>query len=293
MNSYDAVTASREIYGLGEGPFWDSHRQRVFWVDVNAGTVHIGDLRDDQVSPRKQLTFPGTVAAVVCSARGDLLVAGARNLHTVSVDGVITPWLELIQGDKVSRLNDGGCDPAGRFLVGSLALDDRQRCEVLSRIESSGLVTVIDDDLSLSNGLAWSPDGTLLYSVDTTPGLVWVRGYHPETGAIGKRREFLQVTGGFPDGVCVDVDGNLWIAIWGAGEVRCYSPSARHLATVAVAAPNTSSVAFVGRNLDTLLITTASEQLSDSQRAQYPDSGRLFTCRVGTIGLPVPPWSGP
>lgn len=287
-----AEPASRDSFGLGEGPLWDGPRQRVLWVDINAATVHTGTLREDRVEPAEQHTFPGTVGAVVCSAKGELLVAGTRKLYTVSAGGITTSGPQLIPDGKASRLNDGACDPAGRFLVGSMALDGREQDEVLVRIEDSGRVTVIDDDLTLSNGLAWSPDGASLYSVDTALGAVWIRSYDSESGSCGERRKFLHVTDGSPDGMCVDVDGNLWIAIWGAGQVRCYSPGGEQLARVDVAAPNTSSAAFVGPDLETLLITTAREQLSADQRAQYPDAGRLFTCHVGITGLPVPAWSG-
>ena len=211
----------------------------------------------------------------------------------MATDGKVTAGVQLIPDAKVSRLNDGKCDPAGRFLVGSMALDDRTGEEVLLSIGHTGSITVLDGDLTLSNGLGWSPDATVLYSTDTIPGVIWSRAYDVDTGTVGPRREFLHITDGSPDGLCLDTDGNLWIAIWGAGEVRCYSPTATHLATVAVAAPNTSSVAFVGPGLDTLLITTASEQLSEPQSAEYPDSGRLFTCGVGATGLPVAPWSAP
>lgn len=180
----------------------------------------------------------------------------------------------------------------GRFLVGSLALDDRERDEVLVRIESSGLVTTLDDDLTLSNGLAFSVTGDRFYSIDTTPGIVWVRDYDTGTGAFGDRREFLTISDGSPDGLCADADGNLWIAIWGGGQVRCFSPAGDQLATIEVAAPNVTSVAFIGTDLDILLITTAAEELTASQLEQFPDSGRLFTCRVGVRGLPVPYWSG-
>ena len=293
MNNYHAVAASSEVYGLAEGPFWDGDRQRLLWVDINAGNVHIGDLGDGQIISRERLTFPGTVGAVVCSARGDLLVAGARTLHTVSPSGVVAAGVRLIPSEKASRLNDGACDPAGRFLVGSLALDDRQHDEVLARIEESGSVTVIDDDLDLSNGLAWSPDGTVLYSIDTIPGRIWQRGYDAASGSAGDRHEFLHLRGVSPDGMCVDADGNLWIAIFGGGQVRCYTPNGEQIATIHVAAPNTSSVAFAGPDLDTLVITTASEQLSAAQLAEYPDSGRLFTCRPGARGLPSATWVGP
>lgn len=309
MIKYRATPASAEVYILAEGPVWDGIRERVLWVDINAGHVLAGELRGGQIVETERLSFPGTVGAVVCSAAGDLLVAGPRSLLTVPANSTRraeSPTTAdfgpaLIPADKNSRLNDGGCDPTGRFLVGSLALDDlheerqeeRQNDEQLLRIESSGQITVIDDDLTLSNGLAWSPDGTWFYSIDTIPGLIWVRSYDSQSSQCGERQVFLKISDGHPDGMCVDAEGNLWVAIWGAGEVRCYSPAGAPLATVEVAAPNTSSVAFVGPGLDTLLITTASEQLSATQIGRYPNSGKLFTVNVGVTGAPVPYWSGP
>jgi sugar lactone lactonase YvrE len=291
MKRFRAEPAGPQVYGLGEGPVWDSRRERLLWVDINVAAVHFGKLDGQQVVPTDQLTFTGTVGAVVNSAAGALLVAGSKGLVTISADGTRTIGPELISDETPSRLNDGGCDPAGRFLVGSLALDDRQHAEQLVRVEG-GAVTVLDDDLSLSNGLAWSPDGTRFYSIDTTPGRVWVRDYDPATGATGSREVFLDVTDGSPDGMCADRDGNLWVAIWGAGEVRCFTPAGEHRATVEVAAPNTTSVAFVGPDLDLMLITTASEQLTADQMADFPHSGKLFTVSVDTTGLPVPDWSG-
>jgi sugar lactone lactonase YvrE len=289
---FRAAPASPDTYTLAEGPVWDAERQRILWVDISEGHVHTGVLDGDLIEPREQFAFPRTVGTVACSAAGGLLVAGRRHLYTAAADGTTTSALQLIADDNSSRLNDGGCDPAGRFLVGSMALDERRNQESLFRIEDTGQVTVLDDDLSLSNGLAWAPDGATFYSIDTTPGVVWMRSYESGSGACGERRQILHVPDGHPDGMCVDVEGNLWIAIWGAGQVRCYSPTGEQLATVEVPAPHTSSVAFVGPNLDILMITTALNELTDGQRTRYPDSGRLFTCRVGTTGTVVPPWSG-
>jgi sugar lactone lactonase YvrE len=292
VKRFRAVPASEERYGLGEGPFWDGDRSRVLWVDVNVGAVHSGDLSAERVSPNTLLQLDETVSAVVSSRRGELLVAGARRLHSVSPRGAVSPGPPILPERVASRLNDGACDGAGRFLVGSLALDDRDCEEILVRIDADGKVVVLDDDLGMSNGLGFSPRGDRLYSIDTASGTVWTRDYDTATGAFGRRDELLRVDGGKPDGLCVDGQGNLWIAMWGAGHVRCYSASGDHLAVVEVDAPNTTSVAFVGASLDVLLITTASEQLSQAQRARYPDSGRLFTARVGVSGLPVPNWSG-
>jgi sugar lactone lactonase YvrE len=185
---FRALPASADVCELAEGPVWDAARQRVLWVDIDAGAVHTGILREDRIEAREQVQVGGGAGAVVCSAAGELLVAGTRRLYTVAPDGATRAQL-------------------------------------------------------------------------------------------------------IPDGMCVDAEGNLWIAIWGAGQVRCYSPAGARLATVEVAAPNTSSVAFVGPDLDTLLITTASEQRSDRRLAAFPDSGRLFTCRVGATGLPVSLWA--
>ena len=292
LRRFRAVPASEHRYRLAEGPVWDGPRNRVLWVDINAGTVHSGALVGERLTDQTVLQMSETVGAVLCSDAGELLVAGARRLYGIAVDGTITDGPRIIPEERASRLNDAGCDPAGRCLVGSLALDGRERQEVLVRVDADGSVTVLDDDLGLSNGLAFTPDGTQLYSIDTTPKTVCIRDYNVEDGGVGPRRELLRITRGSPDGMCVDSFGNLWIAIWGAGEVRCYSPAGEYLAIIDVSAPHTSSVAFVGSSLETLLITTASEQLSAAQLVAYPDSGRVFTVDVGVTGLPVAPWAG-
>lgn len=290
MIGYEAVVASSDTYELGEGPLWDAERERVMWVDINAGQICMGEIHDAQAVRRAQVELEGTVGAVVCSTSGELLVVGGRELHTIGTDGSRSAGAPLVSPDKPSRLNDGACDPAGRFLVGSMALDGRRREEFLYRIEPGGDITVIDDDLTLSNGLAWSPEGTSFYNVDSIPGVVWARPYDALLGTVGKRVELLRIDNGLPDGLCVDVEGNLWIAIWGAGQVRCYRPGGEHIATVQVPAPNVSSVAFVGRDQNLLLITTARVGLSPTELLEFPQSGRLFTARVDVTGHPTTPW---
>jgi sugar lactone lactonase YvrE len=297
---WSASIASADVFGLGEGPLWDPQRRRVLWVDVDAGTVHEGTVHEGTVHEggldgghvvrRRSWHLDRTVGAVVCSAAGDLLVAGARGLITVTESGSSAG--PAIVTEPTRRLNDGGCDPAGNFLVGTLALDGARGSEVLVRVGRDRAVTVLDDDLTLSNGLAWSADGSLLYSVDTVPGIVWVRSYDAVSGAVGTRRLWLRIADGGPDGICMDVEGYLWIAVWGAGQVRRYGPDGQLAGIVDVPAPHTSSVAFVGDGLDQLLITTATADLGADQLAAFPDSGRLFLADVGVTGLPVTAWSG-
>jgi sugar lactone lactonase YvrE len=293
MRVFSATAASDDQYELGEGPVWDAARERVLWVDINPGVVHVGHLEGDLVRPDARVRFEGTVGAVVCSADGRLLVAGARRLYQVDAEWRCTVLADLLPEGKRSRLNDGACDPSGRFLVGSMALDARRGDECLYRLEPDGRVSVLDSDLTLSNGLAWSPDGAVMYSTDTIPGVIWSRAYDPDGGDHGPRREVVRLAqGGSPDGLCVDAEGNLWVAIWGDGEVRCYSPEGDRLATVSVPAPHTTSAAFVGPDRDTLLITTATDQLSAAQLDASPLSGRLFLAHVGVSGLPLAPWAG-
>jgi sugar lactone lactonase YvrE len=297
VKTYIARVATEQRHLLGEGPVWDPIREQVLWVDVERGEVHFGTLAGDAIESGRVLTFPQTLGAVVCAQDGTLLVAGRRALFTVLPSGEQISGIQLLPDDVDSRLNDGGCDPSGRFLVGSMSLDGRADGELLWRIEDDGSASILDSDLTLSNGLAWSPDQQTMYSIDTVPGVVWARGYDPITGALGLRQALFEPIAGNaddgPDGLCVDVDGNLWIAIWGAGEVRCYTPEGEVLAIVQVEAPHTSSVAFVGPELDLLMITTASGDLSAEQLEQHPKSGRVFTARVGTSGVPVPFWNPP
>jgi sugar lactone lactonase YvrE len=293
MSSYSrngplhVLVAGERAYGLAEGPLWDAARERVLWVDIDAGEVHAGTLRDGVIDDAAPLVgFDETVGAVVCAQDGQLLVAGARDLHLVDIDGRRSPVARLVDTRKDSRLNDGACDPAGRFLVGSMALDDREGEECLYRLGDDRRVTTIDDDLTLSNGLAWSPDGRVLYSVDTSPGIVYARPYSAASGAWGERAVALRIAdGGSPDGLCTDAAGNLWIAIWGAGQVRCYTPGGERVATLEVPASHVSSVAFVGPELDTLLITSAYEDESEH-------AGHLFTACVGARGTATTPWAG-
>lgn len=285
-----ARVASAERHILGEGPLRVDAR-RVLWVDVVRGQVFIGELDGDRIRQTTRHEFPGTVGAAALSASGTLLVAEQEELIIVHPDGSRRRGPRVVPEGAARRTNDGAVDPGGRFLIGTLPLDDAVENETLLRIEAEGTITVIDDNLTLSNGLAWSPDGRILYSTDTAPGMIWKRSYDPDSGQTGVRREHLRFTDGFPDGITVDAEGHLWVAIWGAGEVRRFDPGGNVSGTVSVAAPHVSSVAFVGANCDRLLITTASRDLSADEIVHYPDAGRLFLADVPVQGLPATPWS--
>lgn len=287
MTVHSARRATAETFHLGEGPLWDAHAGVLRWVDITAGAVLTGELdAGGSIRPTARAEFGETVGAVALAEGGALVVVGARRLWSVSPSGERTPGPVLIPDDVPARTNDAAVGPDGALLVGTHALADDTGPQRLLRV-SAGAVGVLDDDLGLSNGLAWSPDGGTLYSVDTLARTVWARDYDPATGATGPRRVHLTVAG-LPDGATADADGGLWVALWGSGEVRRFARDGRCTDTVSLPVPNTSSVCFAGPELDVLVVTTARQGLSAGALAEHPASGSLFTTSVGRRGVPEP-----
>jgi len=288
-----ATPATGERFALGEGPVWDASRGRLLWVDIEGGVVLQGVLDGDVITVTDRIGFDGMVGAVAVAGDGTLLVAAQEHLVVRYPDGTREDGPRVVPAGEARRLNDGATDPAGRFLVGTLSLAGPSEREVLVRLEAGGDLTVLDDDLALSNGLAWSSDGRRMFSVDSLRRTVSVRDYDVESGAVGPRRVHLRVDGGLPDGIAMDADDHLWVAVWGGGEVRRYAPDGTLAGRVATGAPHTSSVAFAGQDRHTLVVTTATSELTEAQLRAHPDSGRMFTVRVDVPGLPVAPWQGP
>ena len=284
--------ATDEVFALGEGPVWDAARGRLLWVDILGRAVYEGMLDEARLEVTGRHEFDQLVGAVTVAVDGTLLVAAQEQLVIIRTDGSREQGPRVVPAGQRRRCNDGSTDPAGRLVIGTLSLDGPSEREVLVRLESDTSLAVLDDDLTLSNGLAWSRDGARMYSVDTLRQVVFARDYDPATGEVGERWAHVEVGNGFPDGIALDADEHLWVAIWGAGQVRRYDRNGIEVDRVAVPAPHTSSVAFAGDDLHTLVITTATAELDASQRADNPDSGRVFTLRSDVPGLSVPPWCG-
>ncbi len=285
-----AVAATSAEYVLAESPVWDERTARLYWVDIPAGAVIEGRLTGDEVHEERRWYRPETVSAVCLADDGTLLVAGASALHRLDRE---RGWQEtgpaLIDGPR--RLNDGACDPAGRYVVGSLDLSGPGGEEVLLHTGSSP-ARPLRSGVGLSNGIDWSSDGATIYHVDSTRHTVSSAAYDASTETVTGWSPLFEVLDGVPDGLALDAEGLLWVACWGAGQVRRYDQDGRVLQVVEVDAPLTSSFAFAGEGLTALVITTARDGLSSEELAAAPGSGSLFVARPGVPGRSRTRWAG-
>lgn len=286
----------------GEGPTWDGDQGELLWVDITGGLVRRAAVDDDGTLTATGVHRGGaTVGAVVPAAAGGWLLAAGGGFTHLTGDGEVHELLTLAgeggtEADGGTRMNDAACDPAGRFFAGTMAFDERAGAGALYRLDLDGTVTTVLDDLTVSNGIDWSPDARTVYLADSGPGIVHAFAYDVDTGAFTDGRVLLRFDGddGVADGLTVDDEGCLWTALWGGGQVRRWSPEGELLAVVEVPrVAGTSSCAFAGPGRDLLVVSTSAEGLDDAARAAQPDAGRLFTARPGVTGPPARPYRGP
>ncbi|MFC5379460.1 SMP-30/gluconolactonase/LRE family protein [Aquipuribacter nitratireducens] len=291
LTTIEALSAGEETYQLAEGPRWDAARGRLVWVDIYAGEVLRGTVDGPGlVTVEHRDHVDGMVGAALPTTDGGLVLAAQEHVAVLGADRRLALGPRVVPAGSGRRCNDATTDPAGRLLVGTLTMDGGSDHEALVRLEPDGSLTTLDDDLGQANGIAFSTDGTRMYSVDTTRHVVHARDYDAATGRTGPRAVHLDLGDALPDGITVDAADHLWVAVFGAGEVRRFSPTGVLDTVVRVPAPHTTSAALAGGDLRTLVVTTGSAELDDAGRAAHPLSGRLFSARVDVPGVPVVPW---
>ncbi|PSL08410.1 sugar lactone lactonase YvrE [Haloactinopolyspora alba] len=273
-----AVTAAAR---LGEAPLWDAAAARLMWVDLLAGTVHAYDPARDR---DESVAVDGPVAALALLDGPGYLAAAGHEVGTLTWPDAVFTHIATVHGGV--RTNDGGVDPAGRFLIGTMSDEASDPGgAALFRVERGGARLVLDG-ATISNGLDWSPDGSVLYYVDTPLERVDAFDYDVGTGAVTNRRVFadLSAVPGRPDGLCVDADGGVWVAMArGGAAVRRFDPSGSADHVVELPVPHATSVAFGGDSLRDLYVTTSQLRMTDADLEQWPLAGALF--RVDSVGV--------
>jgi sugar lactone lactonase YvrE len=267
----------------GEGPVWSARWGGVRWVDMLAGDIL--SLAPDGGIHRRHVG--DVVAALRPRAGGGAVIGVERGFALEDPDGTVRQ-LEEVWSDASVRMNEGGCDPDGRFYCGSMARDQKPGAASLYRLDPDLSVQVVLAGVTVSNGLEWSPDGSRAYYNDTATHQVAVFAYDRDTGLTG-RRVFADLAPARPDGLTVDSQGGVWVALSNAAAVRRYSADGRLEEVVDVAARKVTACTFGGDGLDELFITTSREGL---EPGEDPLAGSLFRVLPGVTGLPVREFAG-
>ncbi len=287
-----APPVGAEVAELGESPRWDGNRGELLTVDIVVGHVlrwawtgtHLELIRRYEIGP--------SVGAVARWGAGYLLAAG-NGFRTLDVDGGgrDLAWDAASPG---TRMNDGACDPRGRFWAGTMPWDTtRTGAGTLYRLDLDGSVQAVRPGVTVSNGLAWNSDGTRMYYADSADSTVWLFDFDLDSGAISRRRAFATFADGVPDGLCRDDEDHVWVAVHGAGEVRRYAPDGSIVATVGTpGARQVTSCALGGADGQTLFVTTATIGQSAADLIAQPDAGRIHAVRVPVPGPPATPYAG-
>lgn len=277
---------------VGEGPFWHHEEAVLYWVDITGKLVH----RYDPASGRDTTIDVGqTVGAARPRRSGGLVLALQDGFAALDTATGGVEWLaEVEKDDPTNRMNDGACDSAGRFWAGTMSFTERTGAGSLYRLDADHRVTRMLGDLTIANGIGWSPDDLIMYYIDSTTGRLDAFDFDAAQGTIANRRTVAEMAlpGAVPDGLTVDAEGYIWVALWGGWCVRRYAPDGRLDRTIELPVSQVSACAFGGRDLEDLYITSASANLSDERRAREPHAGGLFRCRPGVRGLPVHAYGG-
>jgi sugar lactone lactonase YvrE len=278
---------------LAEGPVWDTGRGLLRWVDIVPGHVHAFD---PVTGAHTWFAAGDPVGAVGLTRSGGLVLALVDGFALAEHEGGHLTRLGGFRVDRaVVRFNDGKPDPWGNFCAGTMRwADDGAWAEQsgppcsLYRLSPDGAVSEIIADVGLSNGLDWSDDRKAFYFADSNSGGVDLFDTDPDTGALAGRRRFVSIAAadGVPDGLTLDADGCVWLAVWDSGELRRYTPDGRLDTVVRLPARQVTSAAFGGADLSTLYITTAREGFTPADRREQPHAGDIFACTSGVTGRP-------
>lgn len=270
-----------------EGPLWDAGAQLLWWVDIVGQRVHSFDPASGRDCSWATAGQPG---GVLCAGDGSPVVLAPDGLEALDpATGATTPVVPLEADHPENRANDGKVDSRGRAWVGTMAYDKRPGNAALYRIEDRRAVAVVAG-LTISNGPALDERAGRLYLADTALGRVDVFDWDVDDGTLAGRRRFLDVSadGLWPDGMTVDDQGALWVALGRSGSVQRYTPDGRRDAVVELPTSNPTSLCFGGADGSQLYVTTSWFDLPEAQRRDQPLAGGIFCCDPGVRGAPSP-----
>ena len=267
---------------LGEGPIWSADTNSVTWTDITQNTFHTAD-----IDTGKTMSFgvPSMVGAIAHSKDGGYIAATQKGFARIGVDGKYSPLHSFLPDDM--RMNDGKVDPSGRFWAGSMALSFERGRGSLYVLEKDNSYRSILDDITLSNGMGWSPDAQYFYYIDSVPGVLKRFDYDLHTGQISNPKDLITFdsSSGIPDGMSMSSDGKIVIALWDGRRIEIYEPSGEKVSEITLGVSRPTSCTFAGPNRDILIVSTASQGID---RADEPLAGKILAVTgTGLSGLPT------
>lgn len=270
---------------LGESPLWHPERNSCFWTDIEGCKLFEYNLATGHLKTRE---FSQRISLAVQGA-GDNLVLGLQGgIARYDLPAGELTWLTDLGRDWADhRCNDGACDSQGRLWIGTMDMQDQDGTGSVYRVDKQLAFQKVIGKVSIANGIAWSPDGSRLYFTDSLTREIWCYHYN---GEITFEKAVIRIprSMGLPDGMAMDTEGMLWIALWGGFGVGRFNPNTGEMLDfVEVPAPHVSSCAFAGEERDQLIITTARHEVDEATLRQYPQSGHVFIARPGVKGIPV------
>ena len=274
---------------LSEGAIWDNRNGILLFIDIEEGKYF--EYRPDNRG-LKETRLGQKVGTVVPAVNGSVILALQKGMYALNrKDGSLRFLISNPEANlKDNRFNDGKCDPGGRLWIGTMSMLYAKGKGSLYRLDQKGVFTKMISGVTISNGIAWTADRKKMYYIDTPTGTVRGFAYDDRTGNIDTGQVVIRISHemGSPDGMTIDAEGKLWIALYGGFAVRRWDPqTGKMIFTVEVAAKNVTSCTFGGSDLDILYITTARQGNSPEELAKYPASGGVFSCKTGFKGLPA------
>jgi len=283
VSTFELVWDSR--CGVAESPVWDDANRRVLFCDINGKKINALNVDN---GTRETWDLPEVVGSFGLCRTGRLVVALRHRVVLFDPrTAEIAPLTQAVEEAATNRLNDGKVGPDGAFWVGSMDENSpRQPLGALYRVTVDGKIEKRAEGYAVSNGLAWSPDGTIMYHSDSTAGTIEAWDFDPETGAMANHRILAKLGNddGRPDGAATDMEGNYWSAGPSAGCINCFSPEGKLLTKLAFPVPGPTMPCFAD---DALFVTTLREGRSADQLAKFPTLGGLFKAEAPALGAPV------
>lgn len=274
---------------LGEGPIWDAESGKLWWINIFAGELSCFNPTSGE---NKTYQMGQQIGTVVLQKSGGVAVALENGFYSFDPETEkLTPICDPESDQSENRFNDGKCDPAGRFWAGTMQKIEEEATGSLYCLEGDGTCHKRETNISISNGIVWSTDASTMYYIDSPTRRIDRFQYDRETGDISDRQTAFELPEGmgYPDGMSIDADDNLWVALWAGWGVAKFNPQTGELLEkLDLPVANVTACAFGGDDLSELFITTAQKGNSDEELANQPLAGSLFHAKTNVTGTLFP-----